>query len=177
MELQVYSTKPTDGNRLKKEMETYELLDRLGIEYLRVDHKAAASVEDCPEIDEILGVEICKNLFLRNNGKTEFYLYVMPGNKRFVTKEVSKKLGISRLSFGEADFMEKFLNVTPGSVSILGLAYDTEHKIHLLMDREIVEAEYFGCHPCINTSSLKIKTSDIMNKFLAYTGHKPVIID
>lgn len=173
----LYSTKPTDGNRLDKEMATYELLEKLDIPYTRIDHPAAASVEDCPEVEAVLGVEIFKNLFLRNGSKSEFYLLVMPGCKKFVTKDVSKQIGTSRLSFGEADFMEKYLNVTPGSVSIMGLVYDKEHKIHLLMDKEIVESEYFGCHPCINTSSLKVKTSDILEKFLPYTGHKPHIIN
>jgi len=174
--IKTYNTKPIDGNRLEKEMATYELLEKLDIPYTRVDHKAAFTVEDCPEIESVLGVEICKNLFLRNGSKSEFYLLVLPGNKKF-TKDVSKQIGCSRLSFAEADYMEKYLNITPGSVSILGLAYDTDHKIHLLMDKEIVEAELFGCHPCINTSSLKMKTSDILRKFLQYTGHEPVIVE
>jgi Ala-tRNA(Pro) deacylase len=177
MNIKIYNTKPTDNNRLEKEMDTYELLDKLNMPYTRADHKAANSVEDCPEIESALGVEICKNLFLRNGSKTEFYLLVMPGYKKFVTKDISKQIGTSRLSFGEADYMEKYLNVTPGSVSIMGLAYDTGHKIHLLMDREIIESEYFGCHPCINTTSLKIKTTDIMEKFLKYTGHEPVVVE
>lgn len=172
----LYNTKPTDSNRLDKEMATYELLEKLNIPYTRIDHPAIATVEDCPEVESVLEVEICKNLFLRNGPKSEFYLLVMPGNKKFVTKDVSKQIGSSRLSFGEADDMEKYLNVTPGSVSIMGLVYDTEHKIHLLMDKEIVDSEYFGCHPCINTSSLKLKTSDILGKFLPYTGHEPVIL-
>lgn len=173
----LYHTKPADSNRLDKEMATYELLEKLNIPYMRMDHYAAATVEACTQIEAVLGIEICKNLFLRNGSKSDFYLLVMPGNKKFVTKDVSKQIGCSRLSFGEADFMEKYLNVTPGSVSILGLMYDTEHKIHLLMDKEIVEAEFIGCHPCINTSSLRLKTSDILKKFLPYTGHEPVIVE
>lgn len=173
----LYNTKPTDSSRLDKEMAAYELLEKLNIPYARVDHYAVATVDDCTEVESVLGIEICKNLFLRNGSKSEFYLLVMPGHKKFVTKDVSRQINSSRLSFGEADYMEEYLNVTPGSVSILGLAYDMEHKIHLLMDKEIVESEYFGCHPCINTSSLKIKTSDILEKFLPYTGHEPVIIE
>ncbi len=172
-----FHTKPDSGHRLDKEMASFEILEKLDIPYMAIDHGAAATVEDCIEIEDVLGVEICKNLFLRNQSKTEFYLLVMPGAKRFVTKDVSKKIGTSRLSFAEAEYMEKYLNITPGSVSILGLMNDSEKKVHLLMDREITKAEYFGCHPCINTSSLKIKTDDILNKFLPYTGHKPLIIE
>lgn len=173
----LYTSKPFKKGRLNKEMETYELLEKLSIPYTGIDHEPAATVEACAEIDAALGIELCKNLFLRNGSKTEFYLLVLPGYKKFITKNVSKQIGTSRLSFGEADFMAKYLNVTPGSVSIFGLAYDKENKIHLLIDRQIAESEYIGCHPCINTSSLKLKTSDILEKFLPYTGHKPVIIE
>jgi len=173
----LYHTKPAGGNRLDKEMASFEILEKLDIPYTAIDHGPAATVEDCVEIEAVLGVEICKNLFLRNQSKTEFYLLVMPGAKRFVTKDVSKQIGSSRLSFAEAEYMEKYLNITPGSVSILGLMNDKEKKVHLLMDREIVQSGYIGCHPCINTSSLKIKTSDILEKFLPYTGHKPLIVE
>lgn len=173
----LYATKPADLSRLPKETATYELLDKLGIPFLRVDHDPAATTEDCFDVEAALGIEICKNLFLRNQNKTEFYLLMMAGTKKFVTKDVSKQIGTSRLSFAEADYMEKYLNITPGSVSVLGLMNDKEREIHLLMDREIAEAEYFGCHPCINTSSLKIRVSDILEKFLPYTGHKPTIVE
>ncbi|SJZ47607.1 prolyl-tRNA synthetase associated domain-containing protein [Garciella nitratireducens] len=173
----IYSSKPIEGSRLEKEMKTYRLLEQLGISYLRVDHEPADTIEDCKEIEAILGVKIYKNLFLCNRQKTQFYLLVMPGDKKFVTKEVSKQIGSSRLSFGNAQHMEKYLNTTPGSASILGLMNDKEHKVHLLLDRQVTESEYFGCHPCINTSSLKIQTKDILEKFLRYTGHQPCIIE
>ncbi len=173
----LFDTKPKEDSRLKKEMETYELLEKLNIPYLRMDHPAVATVEACTEVEAALEIEICKNLFLCNASKTEFHLLVMPGRKKFVTKEVSRQIGSSRLSFGSAEDMERYLNVTPGSASILGLAYDSEHKVDLLMDREIAEARYLGCHPCINTSSMKFKVSDILGKFLPYTGHKPVIVE
>lgn len=174
---QQFYTKPSADHRLDKEMACYDVLEKLGIPYEGIDHEAAATVEDCIEIEAVLGVEICKNLFLRNQSKTDFYLLVMPGAKRFVTKDVSKQIGTSRLSFAESEFMKKYLNTTPGSVSILGLMNDTEKKVKLLIDREIVQSEYIGCHPCINTSSLKIKTADILEKFLSYTGHNPRIVE
>jgi len=173
----LYREKPTDKNRMDKEMETYDLLEKLHIDYYRLDHEPTATIEDCNEVDSILGIEICKNLFLRNGPKTEFYLLVMPGYKKFVTKDVAKQIGSSRLSFAEDHYMEELLNITPGSVSVLGLMYDINRKVQLLIDKEVLDSEYFGCHPCVNTSSLRIKTSDILNKFLPYTGHKPIIVE
>lgn len=169
--------RPADDDRLAKEIATYDLLDRLGIPYERVDHRAAGSYDDCADIEAVLGVEICKNLFLCTQSKTEFYLLMMPGVKKFVTKDVSRQISTSRLSFADAASMEKYLNITPGSVSVLGLMNDSERKVRLLIDRDIAEARYVGCHPCINTTSLKIRTTDLFEKFLPYTGHEPVIVE
>ena len=173
----LYIGKPDCSVRLAKESACYDIMDRLGIEYIGIDHDAAATAEDCVEIESSLGIEVYKNLFLRNGSRTEFYLLVMLSAKKFVTKDVSKQIGTSRLSFAEAEYKEQFLNITPGSVSILGLMNDSEHRVHLLMDRDVHESEYFGCHPCINTSSLKIKTLDILDKFLPFTGHQPTIVE
>lgn len=174
---ELYTTAPTDGGRLEKEMRVYELLEKLEIPYVRVDHETAMTMEACEEIDKALGVVMCKNLFLCNRQKTDFYLLLMPGEKKFLTKDFSKQLGVSRLSFADGEFMEKYLDITPGSVSILGLMNDTERQVHLSIDKELLSDEYLGCHPCINTSSLKIKTSDILEKFLKYTGHEPTIVE
>lgn len=174
---ELYTTTPTNGGRLEKEMRVYELLEKLEIPYVRVDHEAAMTMEACEEIDKALGVVMCKNLFLCNRQKTDFYLLLMPGEKKFLTKDFSKQLGVSRLSFADGEFMEKYLDITPGSVSILGLMNDTERQVHLSIDKELLSDEYLGCHPCINTSSLKIKTSDILEKFLKYTGHEPTIVE
>jgi Ala-tRNA(Pro) deacylase len=173
----LYYSKPADGKRLEKEMASYDLLDKLGINYLRVDHEAAATIDDCLDVESLLGIEICKNLFLRNGSKTEFYLLVMPGSKKFLTKNLSKQVGCSRLSFAESEYMEEFLYITPGSVSIMGLMNDRENRVRLLMDKEVAEAEYFGCHPCINTSSLRIRTEDILNRFLPHIEHEPMIVE
>lgn len=173
---ELFTTAPTDDNRLPKEMAVYELLDKLKIPYERIDHDRADTMEVCEEIDEKLGVTMCKNLFLRNQQKTTFFLLLIPGDKKFMTKDLSKQLGISRLSFAEPEFMEKYLNITPGSVSVLGLMNDKDWDVTLLIDRDVLEAEYIGCHPCVNTSSLKIKTSDILKKFLKHTGHRHTIV-
>ena len=168
----IYTTKPTDS-RLPKEMAVYDLLEKLDIPYTRVDHGVADTIEDCQDIDKLIGITICKNLFLCNSQKTVFYLLLMPGDKKFKTKELSAQIQSSRLSFAPAEFMEKYLNITPGSVSIMGLMNDTDHNINLLIDEDVIKEDYIGCHPCINTSSIKIKTKDIIDKFLPYTGHTP----
>ena len=174
---ELYTTAPKEDNRLEKEMRVYELLEKLNIPYERVDHEEAMTMEACEEIDKALGVTMCKNLFLCNRQKTDFYLLLMPGEKKFLTKDFSKQLGVSRLSFADGEFMEKYLDITPGSVSVLGLMNDTEHEVHLSIDKDLLADEYIGCHPCINTSSLKIKMNDILEKFLSYTGHEATIVE
>ena len=165
--MELVKGRPTDKtNRLQKEIETYDFLDSLGIEYHRIDHEAAFTMEVCEEIDKVLGGKTCKNLFLCNRQKTAFYLLLMPGDKPFKTKDLSAQIGSSRLSFGTEEDMLTLLNLTPGSVTILGLMYDTEHKVKLLVDEEVFDDEYFGCHPCINTSSIKMKTSDVFDKVI-----------
>ena len=168
----IYTGRPADTtDRLPKEIRTYDLLDSLGITYTRADHDTLPTMEACQEVGKLLGIEICKNLFLRNTQKTAFYLLILPGSKKFKTAALSKQIGSARLSFAEPEFMEKFLDITPGSASILGLMNDGQHRVHLLIDEEILAEESIGCHPCINTTSLKIQTADIVEKFIKYTGH------
>ena len=152
-------------------------MDKLGIAYQRLDHDPTATIEACHDIDALLETEICKNLFLRNAQKNSFYLLMIPGCKKFRTAVLSKQIGSARLSFAEPEFMEQYLNITPGSVSVLGLMNDKENRVRLLIDRYILEQEFLGCHPCINTSSLKIRTSDIVNIFLPYIGHSYTLVD
>ncbi|MCD7844051.1 MAG: prolyl-tRNA synthetase associated domain-containing protein [Clostridiales bacterium] len=173
--MELYNGRPDDcTGRLDKERETYDLLDRLGIAYQRTDHAPADTMEVCNVIDAVLGVLICKNLFLCNRQKTKFYLMLMPGDKPFKTKDLSHQLGVARLSFGTPEDMERLLNVTPGSVSVMGLQYDRENQVQLVVDRAVLEQEYFGCHPCINTSSLKLKTADVVEKFLPAVHHEMI---
>lgn len=171
MALSPIGTKPSSNGRLNKEMAVYELLEKLGIPYLRLDHEVTATVEDCHHVDEVLGIHICKNLFLCNSQKTDFYMLMMPGNKKFKTKELSAQIHSARLSFAGAEYMEEFLNISPGSVSVMGLMNDSGKRVRLLIDNDILRDEYVGCHPCVNTSSLKIRTEDILNKFLPYVEH------
>ena len=176
MELQNGRPKNTDG-RLQKEIKVYDLLDSLGIEYQRTDHGHADTMEACNEIDKILGTIICKNLFLCNRQKTDFYLLMMPGDKPFKTKDITKQLGCARLSFASEEYMEEYLNIKPGAVSIMGLMNDTDNHVQLVIDRSVVESDTMGCHPCVNTSSLKLKTKDVMEKFLPAVHHKAIIVD
>ena len=176
--MEVYKGRPADDDiRLEKEIAVYDFLDKLDIEYLRVDHEAANTMEACKEIDLALENEICKNLLLCNRQQTDFYLLMMPGDKVFKTKDLSKQIGSARLSFADGKYMEEFLNISPGSLSVMGLIFDKEKRVRLLIDHEIIEAEYIGCHPCINTSSLKIRTKDILEKVLPETGHEYTIVE
>ena len=162
----------TEG-RLDKEIRSYDFLDSLGVEYERIDHEPAMTMEICEAIDKALGATICKNLFLCNRQQTDFYLLMMPGDKPFKTKDLSAQIGSSRLSFASPEYMEKFLDITPGSVSILGLMNDKNNNVRLLIDEDVLKGEYIGCHPCINTSSLRIKTEDMINKVIPAMKHSP----
>lgn len=165
------------SGRLEKEIKCYDFLDSLGIEYQRVDHDAADTMEICEEIDKSLGAVICKNLFLCNRQQTAFYLLMIPADKVFKTKDISAQIGSSRLSFATAEHMEKYLNITPGSVSVLGLMNDLDNVVTLLIDKDVLNDEYFGCHPCINTSSLKIKTSDLIQKIIPALKHEYITVE
>lgn len=174
----LYQGRPADSTgRLEKELRAYDLLDSLGVAYTRVDHDALPTIEACQEVDRLLCTEICKNLFLRNAQKTDFYLLLMPGNKKFKTAVLSKQIGSARLSFGEPDFMEEFMDLTPGSVTVLGLMNDKENRIRLLIDKDVLDQEFMGCHPCINTSSLKFLTKDLVDKILPAVNHGFTVVD
>lgn len=164
------------ADRLPKEIRTYDFLDSLGIPYDRVDHEHADTMEVCLAIEEVLGAKICKNLFLANRQQTVFYLLMMPGDKPFKTKELSAQIGSARLSFGTPEFMEQLLDITPGSVSVLGLLNDKENRVNLLIDEDLLADECIGCHPCINTSSLSIRTEDMMKKIIPALGHTPTMV-
>ena len=175
MELQKGRPMDTTG-RLAKETRTYDLLDSLGIEYNCIDHAPAMTMEVCQEIDKTLQAVICKNLFLCNRQETAFYLLMIPDTKVFHTKDLSAQIHSARLSFAKPEYMEKFLDITPGSVSVLGLMNDTENHVQLLIDEELLKTDKFGAHPCINTSSLRLKIADLMDKILPAMHHEPIIV-
>jgi len=171
----VYTAPPE--NCTVREASVYRLLEELGIAYARVSHEPAMTIADCAEIDALLGVPMCKNLLMCNRRQTEFFLVMLPGSKKISSSELSKALGTTRLSFAPGELMEELLDVAPGSLTVLALKNDAKGRVRLIIDRELASCEYIGCHPCVNTSSLKIKTSDILNVFLPYTRHNPEIID
>ena len=176
--LKLEKGRPADcAGRLGKEVRTYDFLDKLNIEYERIDHEAAMTMEECADVDEALGAMICKNLFLCNRQKTSFYLLCMPPDKPFHTKDLSAQINSSRLSFAPEDSLWELLHCHPGSATVLGLANDTEHRVQLLLDREVYDAPYMSCHPCICTSTLKLKTSDVLTRLLPHTGHTPIVVD
>lgn len=176
--LTLYTGRPADGTgRLDKEIRCYDLLDSLQIPYQRLDHAPAMTMEICAQIDEQLNAVICKNLFLSNRQETAFYLLMIPGDKPFKTKYLSAQLGVSRLSFAKESFMEELLDTTPGSASVLGLMNDRENRVQLVIDRDVLKHPYVGCHPCINTSSLRLPLEDVLNKLLPAMHHEPVFVE
>lgn len=178
MELVLVKGRPEDeSGRLEKEIRTYDLLDSLGIEYERVDHEEANTMEACAAVDKVLApAVICKNLFLCNTQKTKFYLLMIKNDKKFKTKEISKQINSARLSFAPPEYMEKYLDITPGSASVMGLMNDVDNEVTLLVDEDVLQAEYFGCHPCINTSSMRMKVSDVFGKFLDAVHHDYITV-
>ncbi len=177
-ELELVPGRPHETKyRRERELATYDLLDRLGMMYSRIDHAEAKTMEACAAVDEKLNAVICKNLFLRNQQKTKFYLLMMPGEKKFRTKELTKQINSARLSFAEPEFMQRFLHISPGAVSVMGLMNDTENQVQLLIDRDVMKGEYFGCHPCVNTSSLRISLKELKEVFLPAIHHEPMFVE
>lgn len=168
-----YTQAPSADGREERELTVYRFLEQNGIPYRRLDHEAADTMEKCTAVERVLGAPICKNLFLCNRQQTSFYLLCMPGDKPFKTKELSAQIGSARLSFANAEHMMQYLNIRPGAVSILGLMNDTGHHVKLLIDEDLHREAEFSCHPCVCTSTLLIRTADILQKFLPATGHEP----
>lgn len=176
--LELMQGRPADTQgRLERETAVYDLLDSLNIPYERIDHEAAYTMEACAEIDKTLGCMICKNLFLCNRQKTNFYLLMLPGGKTFKTRDLGPQIGTSRLSFADPEMMEEYLHIHPGAVSVMGLMNDTENHVQLLIDRPVMESNLLGCHPCVNTSSLRLSMKDVMEKFLPAVHHQAIVVD
>lgn len=169
--------RPADWeHRLAKEIRCYDLLDGLQVEYYRVDHEHTDTMEACQEVDRILQADTCKNLFLCNRQQTDFYLLLTPGDKVFKTKDLSRQIGSSRLSFADREHMERLLDITPGSCSILGLMNDKDKAVRLLVDEDVLQGEWIGMHPCINTTSLKIRREDLFGRVLPAMGHEMTVV-
>ena len=174
--MELVEGRPQD-KRIDKEERVYDLLDQLNIDYQRIDHEEANTMEVCLEIEKTLKSTICKNLFLVNSNKSQYYLLMLKENKKFKTKMISKQINRSRLSFGSDEKMLEYLDITPGSVSLLGLMNDHDFKVQLLMDKDLLQDEYLGCHPCINISSLRIKMKDVFEKIIPSLHHEPIFVE
>ncbi|WP_270593887.1 prolyl-tRNA synthetase associated domain-containing protein [Faecalibacillus faecis] len=174
--MELVEGRPQD-KRIDKEERVYDLLDQLNIDYQRIDHEEANTMKVCLKIEKSLKSTICKNLFLVNSNKSQYYLLMLKENKKFKTKMISKQINSSRLSFGSDEKMLEYLNITPGSVSLLGLMNDHDFKVQLLMDKDLLQDEYLGCHPCINTSSLRIKMKDVFEKIIPSLHHEPIFVE
>ena len=173
----VHGRPETNEGRLPKEICVYDFLDNLGIDYERVDHEAAMTMEACVWVDQALETTMCKNLMLCNRQCTDFYILLLPGDKKFKTSVLSKQIGSSRLSFADGAYMEQFLDITPGSLSVLGLMNDKDNRVQLLIDKDVLTGEHIGVHPCVNTASLKLKTVDLVEKIIPAMGHEPTYVD
>ena len=145
-------------------------LDGLGLPYAGLTHDPADTIALCEEIEQRLGAPIVKNLFLCNQQKTAFYLLLMPGNKVFKTKYLSKQIGSARLSFADADSMRTLLGVQPGSVSVFGLLNDKERRVKLIVDEELTGMDEMGFHPCRNTATVKVRRKDLTDLYLPCLG-------
>lgn len=171
------STTAPEKGRNATEDKVYKILDKLHISYERVDNDVVESMDECKEIDQALGTEIRKSIFLCNQKKTSFFLVVMPADKQLDTAELSKKIGVSKLSFASGELMEEHLGTKPGSASIMGLVNDEDDYVQLIIDKEVTQEEWFGCNPGINTAHLKMKTDDLLKKFLPHIYHKAKIVE
>lgn len=166
-----------NAERSMNEVKVYDFLDKAGIKYMRADHEAVFNMERCLEIEEAMSCKICKNLFLCNRQKTKFYFLIMPGYKKLDVKALSEQTGLSRLSFANAEDLKKYLDIEPGSASVLCLINDSGNYVQLLADREVLAQDFMCCHPCVNTSTIKIKTEDILEKLLKKTGHDITVVN
>lgn len=168
-----YSGRPTEGNESRTEAETavYDFLDRTGVEYVTLCHPAAFTMEECEAVRRDIGAPVFKNLFLTNRQQTDFYLLMIPADKPFKTKYLSSQLGCARLSFASVEKMEELLHIQPGAVSPMGLIHDKEHKVRLIIDRDLAATSSYACHPCVNTASVAMPLSDLLEKVIPATGH------
>ena len=173
---EIMTTEPEEyKNKLQKE--TYKALAQLKISFERVDTDEAVTMDDCVLIDQKLNMKMVKTLFLCNRKKTIFYLFITTGEKAFDTKNFSNALGISRVSFGPAEMMEEMLGNKVGAATVFGTLLDLDRDVQVIIDKEVADEEYYGCSDGTTTCYMKIRTEDIMNRFLPFAKHKPVIVE
>jgi len=172
----VYTTPPSEFKTVLQE-KTYRALQELHIPFERVDTDEAITMEDCIQINKVLNVKVVKTLFLCNRQQTSFYLFITAGDKPFKTKDFSKALGVSRVSFAPADLMEKMLGTKVGATTVFSALLDKDNAIPVVFDKEVTCEEWYGCTDGTTTCYMKVKTEHILHAFLPYTKHLPLIIE
>ena len=173
---QTYTIHP-ESTATEKEMQSYLFLEENGVSYVRAEHDEAATIELCEDVEKVIDAKICKNLLLCNRQQTKFYMLLIPGDMPFKTKYLSAQINSSRLSFASGEKMEELLNVSPGSLTVLSLMFDKEETVELLIEKNVFNDEFFACHPCVNTATVKFLTSDLKDKVLPALGRKYTIVD
>ena len=156
--------------------QVYAALERLEIPFGRIDNDPAVTMEDCIAIDQALGVPTMKTLLLCNRQQTVFYLYVMPGDKPFSTKDFGAALQISRVSFAPADKLHEFLGTEVGATTPLSLVADPENRVRLIIDKAAVTPDSIGCPDGTTTCYMRLRTADLLDKYIPETGHEPTFI-
>ena len=158
------------------EQKVYQILQQLNICYIKYDHEPLYTIEGAKALDEKMGFPLCKNLFLSAKHQTEFYLLFMEGQKKFHTAKVSKQVGTPRMTFAGEEPMWEYLKIRPGAVSPLGLLFDTEKKVHFLIDEGVLSMEKVAMHPCVNTAAIVMDTKDLLEKVLPYCQHEIKVV-
>jgi len=154
----------------------YDTFARLNIPFGRVDTDPGLTMEDCRHIDAKIGVRIVKTIFLCNRQQTEFYLYVTTDEKPFVTREFCSALGIPRVSFAPAGKLWELTGVEVGATTVLSAILPQSAPVHLVMDRTVADSPWFACTDGTATCFVKIRTEDLLNKYIPASGHKLTLI-
>ena len=172
-QVKIYDGRPTedDENRTMAETAVYDFLDSAGVAYTTLCHPAAFTMEECEAVRKAIGAPVFKNLFLTNKQQTLYFLLMIPADKPFKTNYLSSQLGCARLSFASSEAMSELLHIAPGAVSPLGLIHDKECRVRLIVDRDLSATERYACHPCVNTASVALSLTDLLEKVVPATGH------
>lgn len=173
---ETYTSHP-EKTATEKEMLSYLFLEDNGVDYIRAEHDEAATIELCEQVEKVIDAKICKNLLLCNRQQTDFYMLLIPGDLPFKTKYLSAQINSSRLSFASGEQMEEMLNVTPGSLTVLSLMFDKEKRIRLLIEKSVFDEEFFACHPCVNTATVRFSVNDLKQKVLPALGREYTVVE
>ena len=167
---------PSPDECTETEYEVFAFLERSGADYTWLSHGEKFAVSEYEEVCRALQIKIIRNIFLENK-KGELYLLMIHADKKFVTKEVSRSVGSSRLQFASADLLMQTMRSEPGGVSNLALIFDTQKRVQLVVDRDLLDAPYMGMVPASRTKSLRMTPKDWLEKVVPAMQHEAMIID